>query len=198
MRFKKRWKASLKGIIASFFVLLFGIHPFTVFAAVPVQCVIPVSCIGENTSEAFTVVFQMETEDFQKCDTKEISLKNGEHGAFTVAYTYPGTYRYKIWQEKGPDARTTYDATEYTVDVYVTEDEKGVMHAEPVIFINGKDGKCAEAVFTNAKVSVPGKVAKPVNTGDATVIGQYIALIVGSVCVLSFLIFIAKRKKGGE
>lgn len=198
MRFKKRWKVSLQGLMASLFVLLLSLYQVSAFAAVPVDTVIPVSCIGENTSEAFKVCLRLETEEFQKCDTKEISLKNGEQGSFHITYLYPGTYKYKIWQEKGTDTRTTYDDTVYTVHVYVTEDENGVMHTEPVIFVKGNDGKCDGAAFRNSRVIPSSMKTGIINTGDSTVIGQYIILIAGSAGALALLIFISKRRKGGE
>lgn len=198
MRIKKRWKVSLKGLFVSLFVLILNIHPISALAAAPVEAVIPVSCIGENTSEAFKVTIQMESEEYQTCNVKELTLNNGEKSSFNVTYRYPGTYRYEIRQERGTDAKTTYDDTVYTVDVYVTEDEEGVMHTEPVIFIKGKSDKCAEASFKNTRVTPTESKTGIVNTGDSTVIVRYILLITGSLISLVLLLVMAKRRKGGE
>lgn len=197
MRFKKKTGLSIRGILVFLCILIMNLLPFTVWAAAPVDAKIPVSCIGKNTNEAFNVILKMESEEFQKADTTVISLKNGETGAFTIHYTCPGTYQYQVYQEKGTDKSTTYDSTVYTVDVYVTEDENGVMHTEPVIYEKGKDEKCADAHFENVKETGKTSHTGIVNTGDKTKLGGYILAMILANGVLYILWWI-KLKKGGE
>lgn len=198
MRFRKKKGLSLKGLLIFFCILIMNLLPLSTWAASPVEAKIPVSCIAGNTNEVFTVHLQIESEEFQHVEKTSLSLKGGDKDFFRINYTYPGTYRYQIYQDKGSDGNTTYDETVYVIDVYVTEDENGVMHTEPVIFEKGNDGKCAEATFTNSKEVHKGTIAKPVNTGDATQMMMYILLIGISAGVLAILLCLMKRRKGGE
>ena len=128
--------------------MLFGTIPVCA-AEKTVEAKIPVSSTGKNTKESFSYHLKAETSEFQTLATDNLSLRDGETGSFSVLYTYPGTYHYTISQEKGTDKKTTYDETVYNVDVYVTEDEE--MSAEPVIYLNGSNGKKQSASFVNIK-----------------------------------------------
>lgn len=64
-------------------------------------------------------------------------------------FTTPGTYKYIVTQETGSDSNTTYDKTVYNADVYVTENDSGVMNAETIVYKNGSDNKLPECNFTN-------------------------------------------------
>ena len=130
--------------------MLFGTIPVCA-AEKTVEAKIPVSSTGKNTKESFSYHLKAETSEFQTLATDSLSLRDGETGSFSVLYTYPGTYHYTISQEKGTDKKTTYDETVYNVDVYVTEDEDGEMSAEPVIYLNGSNGKKQSASFVNTK-----------------------------------------------
>lgn len=59
------------------------------------------------------------------------------------------TYKYIVTQETGSDSNTTYDKTVYNADVYVTENDSGVMNAETIVYKNGSDNKLPECNFTN-------------------------------------------------
>ena len=64
-------------------------------------------------------------------------------------FTTPGTYKYIVTQETGSESNTTYDKTVYNADVYVTENDSGVMNAEAIVYKNGSDNKLPECNFTN-------------------------------------------------
>jgi len=51
-------------------------------------------------------------------------------------FTTPGTYKYIVTQETGSDSNTTYDKTVYNADVYVTENDSGVMNTKMEAIIN--------------------------------------------------------------
>ena len=112
---------------------------------------IPVSCTGENTDESFVYLLEGGQSEYEKVTDESLTLKDGEKSFFVIDYTYPGTYHYTIQQKKGTDNATTYDSTVYNVDVYVTENESGVMATEPVIYEEGSTEKKAEASFVNSK-----------------------------------------------
>lgn len=200
MRFKNR----IKLIIHSLFLLicscLFFLAPMTVSAAtIPVTVMIPVTVEGKNTDETFTCVLDMESTEFQTVETTKVTLRNGQGDVFQIRYTCPGTYSYTIRQEKGSDRYTTYDDTVYAVDVYVTEDEKGQLFAEPVVFIRGNDEKQEKVHFSNVR-QVPSS-GKPthtgnVNTGDTTEMCGYYLMLGLSGIVLILAGYAAKKRRG--
>lgn len=172
-------------------------------ATVPVTAKIPVTCSGGNPSETFVVVMDMETKEMQTPDQLMIRMKAGEEGAFSVHYVYPGTYHYEIHQEAGKDWKTTYDPTVYAVDVYVTEDENGVLQAEPVVFTHGSEEKKAAVSFHNTSESSPSKnSSRPsssshVQTGDTADLLFYAGLLIASAATLLALVrAITGRKRG--
>ncbi|MDO4616162.1 MAG: FctA domain-containing protein [Lachnospiraceae bacterium] len=173
----------------------------TVYAAAPVSVVLPVSCSGGNPLEAFTVVLDMESAEFQTADRLYLQLKADGEDAFTIQYSYPGTYRYKIHQEAGNDKTTTYDSTVYQVSVFVTEDEQGTLHAEPVLYTEGSSEKKAELSFRNSAETGASKnssrTASAVQTGDHSMLLLYAGLLLGSAVIVTALIRISIRERKG-
>lgn len=172
-------------------------------ATMPVTAKIPVTCEGGNPLETFVFVMDMESKEMQTPDQLMIRMKAGEEGAFTIHYVYPGTYHYQIRQEAGSDWKTTYDSAVYDVDVYVTEDESGVLSAEPVVFKKGSDEKKAAVDFHNKAASSPSKNSHTssgssyVQTGDRAEISLYIGMLFASLATLVLLVKVISRKKRG-
>lgn len=168
--------------------------------AVPVSADIPVSVSGGNPLESFTFVMEMKTKEMQTPDRLMLRLRSGEEDAFTIRYVYPGTYHYRIRQEAGTDSKTTYDTTVYEVDIYVTEDGKGTLHAEPVVYAENSSEKSTKIHFKN---SAEGKASKnsraaSVQTGDSNRISPYLASAAGAALLAVLLYASAMRKKREE
>ncbi len=182
-----RIRFTLLSLFMGLFVLL--LFPLGAEAAVPVTARIPVSCSGGNPLESLTFVMEMETKEMQTPDQLMIRLKAEEEGAFTIHYAYPGTYHYRIRQETGKDSKTTYDSTVYEVDMFVTEDEKGVLYAEPVLYTKGSSEKKAEIRFKNTAAGEPSKNSRSssVQTGDTAQKTLYLSLFAGSAALLVLL-----------
>lgn len=171
---------------------------------------IPVSCTGKNTTETFTFWLKAESTDNQIIQNDSLSLKDGEEGKFVIRYTEPGTYHYTISQDKGTDAKTTYDDTVYAVDVYVMNDEQGVMTAEPVVYIKGSSGKKDKVSFVNQKKEAPPEKEDPssdsqkkpesngpvssIQTGDSNLSYLYAGLCAISGFLLLAMVMLKKRK----
>lgn len=175
-------------------LMLFGTIPVCA-AEKTVEAKIPVSSTGKNTKESFSYHLKAETSEFQTLATDNLSLRDGETGSFSVLYTYPGTYHYTISQEKGTDKKTTYDETVYNVDVYVTEDEDGKMSAEPVIYLNGSNGKKQSACFINTKELDTNKTTGNVKTGDTSNTAFWFVTL-GLSTMLMGIMILRKKKKG--
>lgn len=166
----------------------------------PVTAKIPVSCVGKNTGEEFSYILSAEDDSgTQHIGTDHISLSDGETGSFTVTFSYPDTYRFKVWQEAGSDQETIYDDTFYHVDVYVTENGDGRLFAEPVIYKRTDASKSEDCKFLNEKVSPSSQPAGTagsgnVKTGDDTDLELFTGLLLASFMTLGIGV-IRRRKK---
>lgn len=118
-----------------------------VYAAEPVDAIVPVSCTAEGSAESFAVL--IEGDGGFKASPERLELKNGESKTFTIQINLPGDYKYKIYQEKGTEKNTEYDNNIYQAEVFVTEDENGKLNAETVVFTKGSSEKSAKCEFVN-------------------------------------------------
>ena len=118
-----------------------------VYAADPVDAIIPVSCTAEGSTESFTIVIQGNNRF--KVSPESFELKNGKSKNFTISVNLPGDYKYKIYQEKGTEKNTEYDNNVYQAEVFVTEDEDGKLNADTVVFTNGSNEKSPKCEFVN-------------------------------------------------
>lgn len=206
---------------AAVLMLLAMCLPAPAYAAEPgaggktVTAQIPVSCTGTNTTEQFVFRLTGESSPFQTVENETLILKDKEKGFFRITYTYPGTYHYTVSQEKGKDSATTYDDTVYCADVYVAEDEKGNLYADPVVYIEGESEKKAELSFFNEKKKPekqpdqpeeqPGQPEKQSNqpgnmpkTGDDTPLFLCVLLMVVSGAAGLIIWQMVRIKKRGE
>lgn len=176
---------------------------------------IPVSCEKVDSEETFQYQIKGAPSEFEEIIQTELGLKSGEKGYFQISYSYPGTYYYTVSQIAGADKKTTYDSTEYQVDVCVIENEEGKLFAQPILYLQGSDEKKAELVFKNTRKvekpsqnnpdTVKGKTEtrqtkqtkQKVKTGDATDLLQW-SVILGASGILLILAFWQKYRRRGE
>jgi len=180
-----------------------------------VEVQIPVSCEAETDSESFTYELSGDLSEHAVVKADTLVLKNGEQGTFTITYDYPDTYHYTVSQRQGTEKRTIYDTTVYQVDVFVTEDADGVLHADPIAYVKGSTEKKAQLDFHNKKT--PSKkhsgkkdsdgtgedtelrsdatgISNP-KTGDTAMPGIFMALAV--LAVIGIVLNRRAQKKGG-
>ena len=114
-----------------------------------VNAVIPVTCEVKGTAsdEKFTV--NINSSDLFLPTEKSLILGNGETGDFDIPINYPGTYKYDINQEAGNTKGATYDKTIYKAEVFVTEDDNGVLSAETIVYTRDSNNKSASCKFVN-------------------------------------------------
>ena len=129
-----------------------------VYAAGTIDAVIPVSCTAKNSNEEFKV--SIKGDDGNQASPETVYIKDGETENISVSFSTPGTYKYIVAQEAGGDNNTTYDKTVYNADVYVTENDSGVMSAETIVYKNGSDNKLPECNFTNTVNITPTPAAE--------------------------------------
>lgn len=170
---------------------------------------IPVECVGENCDEQFTYVLLADGGENQNdIENSRFSLSDGGKDYFEIKFFCPNTYKYKVKQEKGSDKDTTYDETVYDVDVYVTEDEKGKMFSEVVVYAGENGEKNSECKFVNKKVVEASEttpvsannsgVAGVVKTGDETQVELMVLCLVMSAFVLSVIMLYSRLKRKDE
>ncbi|MCQ2509145.1 MAG: hypothetical protein MJ116_01590 [Lachnospiraceae bacterium] len=207
MQIRRKKRTCMSLLIFLFSCMFLWFLPVSAEAAVPTSVKIPVSCEGGNPLEEFTCVLEMESHELQTPDNLIIRMKSGEEGAFTIHYVYPGVYHYRIRQEEGANKKTSYDSTVYEVDVYVTEDEKGQLEAEPVVFTQGSSEKKAMVAFHNTGSGTPSRTIRTsggykssgnVMTGDSAEPLFYISLLTASAVTLLAAVKQLHRKKGGK
>lgn len=157
---------------------------------------IPVVCEKVDSEETFRYQLKGSPSQYEEIEQTELELKGGEKGYFQISYHYPGTYYYTVSQIAGTDKKTTYDNTEYQVDVYVTESENGGLFAQPILYLKGEDEKKAELAFKNTRETEKGSSNTPntakgktdtrhkVKTGDTTDIILWSVFLVISGMVL--------------
>ena len=80
-----------------------------VYAAEPVDAIVPVSCTAEGSTESFAVSIQGDS-GF-KASPERLELKNGESKDFTISINLPGDYKYKIYQIRQSTTSIGYDIT---------------------------------------------------------------------------------------
>jgi pilin isopeptide linkage protein len=141
---------------------------------------------------------------------KAVNDKTGAVTFENLSFSQPGSYEYKLSEEKGNAEYVTYDDTVYTVKITVTDSLKGYLEAEvdlgdkPLVFNNKyqkpeEPKEPEEENKTPAKTEEPKKDNKPkpakrVKTGDETDIMLWItaggisALILGGAAA-------ARRRK---
>lgn len=164
----------------------------------PVTVKIPVSCTGKNSTETFIYTITPAVTEFEQVKTDQLTLKDGETGMFVISYTYPGTYHYTVCQESGTDDKTSYDDTEYDVDVYVTVNEEGATFADPIVYIKGGKEKKDSCSFVNTRENASSGSRSPANgpkTGDNAAVIRYVGLCLVSVIVLLWIVIDKKRKE---
>ena len=157
---------------------------------------IPVVCEKVDSEETFHYQLKGSPSQYEEIEQTELELKGGEKGFFQISYNYPGNYNYTVSQIAGTDKKTTYDNTEYQVDVYVTESENGELFAQLILYLKGEDEKKAELAFKNTRETEKGSSNTPntakgktdtrhkVKTGDTTDIILWSVFLVISGMVL--------------
>ena len=86
-----------------------------------------------------TVVIEAVSEGAPMPDPAKVENTSG--GAFEIAFTEPGDYFYRVFQQEGRDKVEFYDTIEYDVGVYVMYDSDGGLTSSVVVSVPGQTKK---------------------------------------------------------
>jgi len=134
-------------------VLCLGLFPARVFAEdvvkakVPVQMNVEGPTVEADKEDSFTVEIVSNTEGAPMPASSKLQLKAGESGTYEMEYPHVGVYSYTISQTKGDKDYITYDDTQYTLTVYVTN-ENGKVQVQYMV-ADGDGEKYDPVPFTN-------------------------------------------------
>lgn len=122
-------------------------------------------------------------------------VQNNENGFFTfdaITYTQVGEYVYTISEVPGDDQEITYDDTEYTVTVTITDDGQGHL----VSSVDDYDIRFTN-IYTQAELPVTPSTPEDgsgVQTSDMTPLEMWIGLMIVSAAGIG-LTYVNKRRK---
>ena len=127
------------------------------------------------------------------------NTKDGKIILGKIKFTEAGTYKYTVTEETGKLEGITYDNTEYTVEIEVTDDGKGKLNASKTVIKNKKTEKeVKEISFVNSYVSTEEPPVEPPKTGDSTNIGLWLALFFISGGMLVGIGVYGKKSKASK
>ena len=131
-----------------------------------------------------------------------LTYKGAGSDFFVISYDRVGIYTYTITQAAGSDSRCTYDSSEYSLTVSVTNAEDGSgIEVAAVLYSDAENDKLSGAEFVNtypAQETTQETTAEPEpsdapKTGDESEIEIWICLFLLSAIVTAFGIW-EKRK----
>ena len=190
-------KSLLKAITAAASlcaVLLFIVFPVAAeFKYTPITAEIPVSLerAGIANENDYEIVIESLTEGAPMPETDTITFLRGTR-IFEISIEEPGTYEYKIFERAGSNNKIVYDSTEYTITLFVTQDDNGVLDYK-VILSNGSLFKPSAVAFVNkASSSGSGSV---VATGEDVSTFVTLAMVAFAISGAIVAIVLVRRKE---
>lgn len=204
----KKWMSVILVMVMTVVCGMTVVQP--AFAAEQPGVSVPVTVSLSGTlpkpAEDFTVKLKADNADFPMPE------EGAENGIYTmtitgegtkniptITYSRVGVYTYTIYQEAGTNKKCTYDDTEYTLTVYITNAEDGSgLEATAVLYPDSEGDKLPGAEFENKY-----EVVKPIpsdipKTGDESNPLLYTALVVISLGVIVGLFLSRKSKKSED
>lgn len=145
-------------------------------------------------ADEFTFEVYNATDTFEISGDAIMTVKNAADGTINfneLVFTQAGTYYYVVVENSSnADAEIIYDDAVYAVTIKVTDDGEGALVAETTLMKAGESVKTIEFVNTYEKTEEPGVP----QTGDYNNIWMWMALLSGSIGVISTAVYSKKRK----
>lgn len=111
-----------------------------------------------------------------------------------ITFSKAGVYRFLITEDKGSETGYTYDGSQWTLTVTVT-DENGALKVSSAVYAkDGTDSSGTEAAeFINRYEAAKPAAAK---TGDGMDAGRSAALMAGSAFLIGVVFCIRRKRRG--
>ena len=121
----------------------------------PVEAVIPFDCINKEgvKNASFRIRMKAEKQGVPVPQNSLITLDKAGKGEFRITVSEPGTYVYRVFQEKGSDTAVRYDDTKYDVHVCVLNGEDDKLIYTVSVNYADTDVKPTTLAFENAVAS---------------------------------------------
>ncbi len=147
---------SLAAVIITITGVFFRVN--AIYADNPITVAIPVE------TDIQTIIRISPLEGAPAPETSELNIDKSGKGEFKIGFTDPGTYVYKISQDKGNDPNISYDTTVYDVTVAVFTDDQQNMSYKICVNKEKTDTKTPKIVFKNTRPSDEGPKPSPSST----------------------------------
>ena len=174
-------------------VLLFFVFPVRAdFRNTPIEALIPFTCVKADVSGGgiYDFVIEAADETTPMPESSMITIKGSGSASFGIEIDEPGTYQYKLYEMAGSNKKIIYDSTTYTVTLFVTQDDDGILDYQ-IIPSKGGLVKPSEIKFVNKASGSGGAV---IATGEKlSAFVPYAFAAFGSGCVI--LILALRRRK---
>ena len=105
--------------------------------------------VSYNVYATYTIRIEDEKGGEPMPDTNSITVKAGETGCFNVTVTEPGTYVYRIYQEKGLSTDTHYDDKVYDVYLCVMNENNNNLSYMVSVLLSNSSTKPDKLSFVN-------------------------------------------------
>lgn len=202
---KKLIVKCLSTLMAILIVTGMGIPAYAASDSVCVNLLVSQKFINHATSEVADtfsyILTPLETGNpmpEQSIDQYVFAMKGSESISMSeIAFTQTGTYRYELKQRVENKLKGyTYDERVYTVEIYVTNAERGGLTAATVVYV-GDNGKADQISFENSyrKDPTPTISDDTPKTGDNSNLTLWFLLLVISIVGLSSMVIMGKKRR---
>ena len=188
---------TVASVLAAMTVLLFFVFPANAeFKYMPIMAYIPVTVKNDASGkEKYEVVIEKIDDGAPMPKKDTLVFKGAGKDKFGIEIEEPGTYQYKIYERTGKNKKVIYDDTKYTVTVFVTHDDNGILDAK-IILSDGGLFKPSAAKFTNEPVEDPDPSPYVPATGEA--ISKFLPYGVASLVIGGFILILALKRRKEE
>lgn len=178
-------------------VLLFFVYPANAeFRNTPITAQIPVVVKTEvSGKDKYEVVIEGMDSASPMPEKSTLVFKGAGEKNIGIVIDEPGTYQYKVYERAGKNKKIIYDDTTYTVTVFVTQDDNGILDAK-VILSKGGLFKPSAAKFTNKEVEDPDHNPYVPATGEA--MSKFIPYAAAAFAIGGVILILALRRRKEE
>ena len=177
-------------------VLLFFVFPVRAeFKNTPIMAYIPVVCekvknaTGDNKYE---VVIEKMDGGAPMPESDVMIISGSGQRNIEIEVNEPGTYQYKVYERAGKNKKIVYDNTEYTVTLFVTQDDDGILDCQ-VILSKGGLVKPTEIKFANKASKKSDSV---IATGESR--SSFIPYAVAAFAISGVILILALKRRKEE